>query len=380
MFEIINKSADFAQINDFEQIANEFLPHAREYLGFDKPISIELVSDPENAKDPFGKTAYYDPNAMKITLFVDKRHVKDVLRSLSHELVHHAQNCRGEFDQFTDTQPGYAQKNPHMRKCEAEAYLHGNGLMWRDFEDLFKEKRSQSRMISEKETYLLTNPLQERKNMKKEKIMSNFVNEIVKVINETKKELSSLNEKELRGPGIEDLPRAPGEMSLPPKKPLELPPEEEEIQDPTAALDKLKGGLDSVGDVGAVGLGKKPMRDVPDLAADRAEVRAAVEKAMGPDWPATAAKLKRMGMTDEQELAAANKVWADEQAAMTARVKANAPAAIARYRRERGPMPADEPGGIPPKRMEESTYDWTLRGKNDLLFEELVNKWCKSEE
>ena len=276
MFKIINKSADFAQINDFEEICSEFLPHAKEYLRFDKPISVELVSDPKNAKDPFGKTAYYDPNAMKITLFVDKRHVKDILRSLSHELVHHAQNCRGEFDEQTDTQAGYAQKDPHMRKCEAEAYLHGNGLMWRDFEDLFKEKRTQTRMISEKETYLLTNPLQERKNMKKEKIMSNFVNEIVKVINETKKELSSLNEKELRGPGREDLPAPPGDVSLPPKKKLELPGE-------------LEGTPADV----AVGLGKKPMRDVP--ADMHLSAKDRMLKKMGPEWTAAMDDVRAVG-------------------------------------------------------------------------------------
>ena len=80
---------------NFDGILKSFLPHAKKTLGYDKPVDIQLVSDPENAKDPFGKTAYYDPNQMKVTVFVDKRHVKDILRSISHELVHHKQNCQG---------------------------------------------------------------------------------------------------------------------------------------------------------------------------------------------------------------------------------------------------------------------------------------------
>tara|TARA_R100000008_G_scaffold73283_2_gene51694 strand:+ start:5635 stop:6786 length:1152 start_codon:yes stop_codon:yes gene_type:complete len=167
MFKIINNSSDFSQINDFESICRHFLPHAQEYLGFDKPVNVELVSDPQNAKDPFGKTAYYDPNEMKITLFVDQRHVKDILRSLSHELVHHSQNCRGEFEHGVETEPGYAQKNPHMRKCEGEAYLHGNGFMWRDFEDNWKQKNLNLENNSRNRIYLLQNPSKEKQKMGK---------------------------------------------------------------------------------------------------------------------------------------------------------------------------------------------------------------------
>ena len=84
-----------------------------------------------------GKTAYYDPEAMEVALYVDGRHPKDVMRSLSHELVHHAQNCRGDFTSADSTSPGYAQEDPHLRKMEREAYTKGN-LIFRDFEDLIK--------------------------------------------------------------------------------------------------------------------------------------------------------------------------------------------------------------------------------------------------
>ena len=43
------------------------------------------------------------------------------------------------FDDNTETEEGYAQKDPHLRKMEEEAYLNGN-LNLRDFEDKRKSK------------------------------------------------------------------------------------------------------------------------------------------------------------------------------------------------------------------------------------------------
>jgi hypothetical protein len=137
-FNITGNPDGFEDLNVFHKLAQQFLPYAQEKLGFDKPVGVELVSDLENAKNPLGKTAYYDPNNMKITLFVDKRHVKDILRSMAHELVHHTQNCRGEFSKEMNTGPGYAQEDGHMRKMEAEAYLKGSGFLLRDWEDSLK--------------------------------------------------------------------------------------------------------------------------------------------------------------------------------------------------------------------------------------------------
>ena len=134
---------------NFDGILKSFLPYAKERLGYDKPVDIQLVSDPHNAKDPFGKTAYYDPNLMKITVFVDKRHMKDILRSISHELVHHKQNCQGRL--YSPAGEGYAQNDPQLREMEAEAYLEGNGFLVRDFEDKLKgDKKMRSRVLDEK--------------------------------------------------------------------------------------------------------------------------------------------------------------------------------------------------------------------------------------
>ncbi len=120
-----------------EQMVDSFFPYSQKQLGFDKPVTVIFQSDEDNASRMLGKTAYYDPNALEVVLYTDNRHPKDVMRSLSHELVHHAQNCRGDFTKEDNTGPGYAQSDPHLRKMEREAYTKGN-LIFRDFEDLIK--------------------------------------------------------------------------------------------------------------------------------------------------------------------------------------------------------------------------------------------------
>ena len=117
-----------------------FLPYAQKRMGFNRPPTIFFDSDPQNAENVLGKTAYYNPETDEIVVFVDKRHPKDILRSLSHELIHHTQNCRGDLNPEIagETTPGYAQTNAHMRAMEGEAYKYGNGFYFRDWEDSLK--------------------------------------------------------------------------------------------------------------------------------------------------------------------------------------------------------------------------------------------------
>ncbi len=118
-------------------MVDSFFPYSQKKLGFDKPATIVFQSDDDNASRMLGKTAYYNPEAQEVVLYTDNRHPKDIMRSLSHELVHHAQNCRGDFTNSDSTYEGYAQKDPHLRNMEREAYTKGN-LIFRDFEDLIK--------------------------------------------------------------------------------------------------------------------------------------------------------------------------------------------------------------------------------------------------
>jgi len=82
---------------------------------------------------------------MEVSIFVTGRHPKDIIRSLSHELVHHTQNCRGEFKKDIVTSEGYAQEDEHLREMEREAYEQGN-LIFRDFEDEFKSDKNKKNL------------------------------------------------------------------------------------------------------------------------------------------------------------------------------------------------------------------------------------------
>jgi hypothetical protein len=118
---------------------NKFYPYAKEYLGFDRPVELTLISDPDNAKDTFGKTAYYSPANEQMTIFVDGRHPKDIIRSFSHELVHHAQNCRGEFDRDFNVGENYIETDDHLKEMEREAYDKGN-MCLRTYESYLKKE------------------------------------------------------------------------------------------------------------------------------------------------------------------------------------------------------------------------------------------------
>ena len=133
----INNNSNL-EVEKYKPLFDNFFPYTQKTLGYDRPFALNFMSDQENYQNPLGKTAYYDPSSHEITIYTDGRHIKDILRSISHELVHHAQNCRGEFDGGLETGPGYAQKDDKLRNMEKEAYLQGN-LLFRDWEDNYKQ-------------------------------------------------------------------------------------------------------------------------------------------------------------------------------------------------------------------------------------------------
>jgi len=124
-------------IDIINPMIKKFLPYAQEKMGFEDPPKLFLKGSSENAADPLGKTAFYDPAAKAITVFITGRHPKDIMRSISHELVHHTQNNRGEFDSHAEMGEGYAQADEHLREMEREAYEIGN-MCFRDGEDSIK--------------------------------------------------------------------------------------------------------------------------------------------------------------------------------------------------------------------------------------------------
>jgi hypothetical protein len=109
--------------SELSEMLKDFYPFAKKELGFHKPARVFLKHDAENAKNPIGKTAYYDPQDMKIVLYYADRHPKDVLRSFAHELMHHKQNCDGRLEAKMGEGP--ATQDENLQKLEEEANMAG---------------------------------------------------------------------------------------------------------------------------------------------------------------------------------------------------------------------------------------------------------------
>lgn len=114
----------------FKSIGNYMNTHGLTVKPFP---SIQLNNDEQDGL--FIYTGYYAPNEKKVVLFTNGRHPKDILRSFAHEMVHHAQNLRGENLSFTNDDN--VKDNQSLEKLEAEAYLQGN-LYFRKWTEYFK--------------------------------------------------------------------------------------------------------------------------------------------------------------------------------------------------------------------------------------------------
>lgn len=136
LFHVQDKSKNKIYENN-KKYFDSLLMFLKKELKITKPVKIILEEDDKNSKKVLGRTGGYVNQENKIHIFVTNRHIKDVLRSLAHEMVHHRQNIRGDFSKNEPTIHGYAQQNPHLRKMEKEAYLKGN-ITFRDWEDDYK--------------------------------------------------------------------------------------------------------------------------------------------------------------------------------------------------------------------------------------------------
>lgn len=124
---------------------------------------IKTIRDEANAKDLFGRTAYYDPNNKEVVLYIEGRHDKDILRSFSHEMIHHMQNLEGRLGNI---QTSNTNESDHLAEIEKEAYLMGN-MTFRNWED--KLKNETKKVVAEGKydsivTYLTNKSLEAVKN------------------------------------------------------------------------------------------------------------------------------------------------------------------------------------------------------------------------
>lgn len=85
-------------------------------------------------------TGGYQPMTQTLFLYVNNRHIKDILRSYCHEITHHMQwlenpdYIRRVFKADQDD----VESNEELENVEGEAYLKGN-LLFRKFTEKFKK-------------------------------------------------------------------------------------------------------------------------------------------------------------------------------------------------------------------------------------------------
>ena len=97
---------------------------------------IKLKRDLGEAASVFGRTAYYNPEIKEVVLYTEGRHPKDVLRSFTHEMVHHIQNIEGRLKTYGTTNTN---EDEDLVEIEKEAYTVGN-ITFRNWEDGIKNK------------------------------------------------------------------------------------------------------------------------------------------------------------------------------------------------------------------------------------------------
>lgn len=133
---------DIKQVPVEQQMEELLMPHIVSLTGYmvenglaiDDAPEIHFVDDPNNAKDIFGRTAYYDPSEKSITLYITGRHPKDILRSFAHEMIHYYQDCEDRLHQTYTTD---INEDDRLMELEREAYEKGN-MYFRSWENNLK--------------------------------------------------------------------------------------------------------------------------------------------------------------------------------------------------------------------------------------------------
>ena len=129
----LNENASYSQhidvIEKIAQLTNHMIDKG---MNIEPLPSMEFVDgDSENAKDFFGKTAYYDPNKQHIVIYTEGRHPKDIVRSYAHEMIHHIQHLE---DRLGDVSGTDTTSDEHLTKLEKEANLRGT-MTFRNWTD-----------------------------------------------------------------------------------------------------------------------------------------------------------------------------------------------------------------------------------------------------
>jgi len=129
----LNENATYSDHIDYKQMIADLVDYMIDKGRNILPLpDLEFIDgDSENAKDFFGKTAYYDPNTQIIALYTEGRHPKDIVRSFAHEMVHHTQWLEDRLDNVNTTNTNGSEA---LDAIEREAYQEGN-MMFRNWTD-----------------------------------------------------------------------------------------------------------------------------------------------------------------------------------------------------------------------------------------------------
>jgi cytidyltransferase-like protein len=131
--ENIQNSQTPEQVRDFQTLLLSLTNHLQDNLSITPLPKIKFINDDiDNANNILGRTAYYNPTEKSITLYTYGRHPKDVLRSYSHEMIHHKQNLEGRLERKIYTTN--INEDDNLLELEREAYELGN-LLFRSWEN-----------------------------------------------------------------------------------------------------------------------------------------------------------------------------------------------------------------------------------------------------
>ena len=135
----INENASYSKDIDYKKHILELTKHMLDKGMNIKPLPKVIFNngDVENAREFFGRTAYYNPNNNTIVLYTEGRHPKDIVRSFAHEMIHHIQNLEGRLENISTTN---THEDDHLNDIEAEANLKGT-MTFRNWTDTLTENQ-----------------------------------------------------------------------------------------------------------------------------------------------------------------------------------------------------------------------------------------------
>lgn len=133
----LRESKEMSKKIDYNKYIKSLIDFMRgQHLRIDPLPSIEL--NPEEQDGLFIKTGYYSPEESKIVVFTYKRALKDILRTVSHEFIHHMQNLQNP-DKDWGTGGGL-EEDSKLRSIEGEAFLLGN-IIFREWTEKMKKTK-----------------------------------------------------------------------------------------------------------------------------------------------------------------------------------------------------------------------------------------------